>query len=176
MPTYLLKNRHGNYYTRITFPHALRQAGCPAEARVSLRTKDYAVAGMRNLLLAHGLKSITCRLVQQMSQSLPAAIRAMLDTELLALRRQLEQSELVAHTLTDHSAEHIHLAHKRQIPLATTHVDVVLPPSTISLKALQTAFIERKQQDGISRRSLDQLQQRTFVLVELMGAISQSLC
>lgn len=170
MPTYLLKNRHGNYYTRITFPHPLRQAGCPAEARVSLRTKDYAVAGMRNLLVAHGLKSMTCRLAQQMGQSLPAAIRAMLDTELLALRRQLEQSELVAHTLIDPSAEHIHLERERLIPAATTPVDAVLPSPTMTLSTLQTAFVERKQQDGISLRSLDQLQQRALALVEMMGA------
>ena len=170
MPTYLLKNRHGNYYTRITFPHTLRQAGCPAEARVSLRTKDYAVAGMRNLLVAHGLKSMTCRLAQQMGQSLPTTIRAMLDTELLALRRQLEQSELVAHTLTAAPAELIHLERERPIPAAAPYADIALPAPVTSLSALQTAFIERKQQDGISRRSLDQLQQRTLALVELMSA------
>lgn len=65
MPTYLLINRHGNDYTRITVPHALRHAGCPAQARISLRTKDLALARMRNLLVAHSLKSMTCRLAHR---------------------------------------------------------------------------------------------------------------
>ena len=63
MSSYLLKNRHGNYYTRVPFPHALCQLGYPQEIRLSLLTKDRHEATLRNLVAAHGLKQLIGKLV-----------------------------------------------------------------------------------------------------------------
>jgi len=62
MSSYLLKNRNGNYYTRIPFPQSLRQLGCPLEIRVSLLTKVRSEATLRNLVAAHGIKLLMSRL------------------------------------------------------------------------------------------------------------------
>ncbi len=58
MASYLLRNRYGNYYTRVPFPLKLKQLGFPHEFRISLLTKDRAIASFRNLMAAHSIKSL----------------------------------------------------------------------------------------------------------------------
>ena len=58
MASYLLRNRNGNYYSRVPFPLELKQLGFPRELRMSLLTKDRAIASFRNLMAAHGIKSL----------------------------------------------------------------------------------------------------------------------
>lgn len=58
MASYLLRNRNGNYYSRVPFPLELKQLGFPYEVRISLLTKDRAIASFRNLMAAHSIKSL----------------------------------------------------------------------------------------------------------------------
>ena len=50
MASYLHRNRNGNYYSRVPFPLELKQLGFPHEVRISLLTKDRAIASFRNLI------------------------------------------------------------------------------------------------------------------------------
>ena len=58
MASYLLRNRNGNYYTRVPLPLELKRLGFPRELRISLLTKDRAIASLRNLIAAHSIKSL----------------------------------------------------------------------------------------------------------------------
>jgi len=190
MPSYLLKNRNGNYYTRITFPQALRTLGCPAEVRVSLRTKEYAVAGMRNLLAAHGVKLLLAKLASLAARSgreHPSdGLRALLAPELTALRQQIARSERAAPRFGDETdglgcenlpepslpgldTPVVSSAAPEPLPVEPAH-QASPAPDLAKLGPLQAEFIARKAQDGISLRSVQQLQTRTSVLVEMLGA------
>lgn len=95
MPSYLLKNRNGNYYTRIPFPQSLRLLGCPLEIRVSLLTKDRSEATLRNLVAAHGIKTMMGRLpalLRTDSHQPTTRFRDLIAPDLARLRQQLLSS------------------------------------------------------------------------------------
>ena len=95
MPSYLLKNRNGNYYTRIPFPQSLRLLGCPLEIRVSLLTKDRSEATLRNLVAAHGIKIMMGRLpalLRTDSHQPTTRFRDLIAPDLARLRQQLLSS------------------------------------------------------------------------------------
>jgi len=172
MPSYLLKNRNGNYYTPITFPQALRTLGCPAEVRVSLRTKEYAVAGKRNLLAAQSVKRLISKLASLSARSghehQRDDLRAQRAPELATLRQQLARSELAAQRFGDEADG---LGGERlpepslpgaDTPVVSLDAPELLPvesahqanpePAMAKLGSLQAEFIARKAQDGISLR------------------------
>ncbi|WP_335816042.1 DUF6538 domain-containing protein [Aeromonas allosaccharophila] len=95
MPSYLLKNRNGNYYTRIPFPQSLRLLGCPLEIRVSLLTKARSEATLRNLVAAHGIKVMMGRLPALLRADChqpTARFRDLIAPDLARLRQQLLSS------------------------------------------------------------------------------------
>lgn len=95
MPSYMLKNSNGNDYTRIIFLLILKQSGCPAEGRISLQTKEYSLASMRNLLVAHRLKSLIATLATRLKRTVSPTdgLRLLLESELAQIRLGPEASQ-----------------------------------------------------------------------------------
>ncbi len=193
MPSYLLKNRNGNYYTRIPFPQSLRLLGCPQEIRVSLLTKDRTEATLRNLVAAHGIKRLMSKLatypasiLNPDNQPSKTRFRDLIAPDLARLRQQLLSSD---DALTPPSQDparrpddvpppalHCHgpmftaiTTELAQPPLAPNQPlnSVVTVPKTMS--QLQTEFLRRKTGENISPRSLQQLQTRTTALIQAVG-------
>ena len=180
MPSYLLKNRNGNYYTRIPFPQSLRLLGCPLEIRVSLLTKDRSEATLRNLVAAHGIKIMMGRLpalLKADSHQPTTRFRDLIAPDLARLRQQLLSSAngLIQSSPLPYSQPDDVLAasccdspmRESQVapPLVSRqhHEPIGTVPRTMS--QLQAEFLERKSNEKISPRSLQQLQTRTDVLM-----------
>ncbi|MEG0009378.1 MAG: hypothetical protein RR721_03855 [Aeromonas sp.] len=194
MSSYLLKNRHGNYYTRVPLPHALRQLGYPQEIRLSLLTKDRSEATLRNLVAAHGLKQLIGKLsahpaaiIKPNSEQTITRFCDLLEPDLVRLRQQMLASgdgflllsqdpdrhtdELSPVTLPE-CASHIVLSSTAMSPSPVApsqprDADVTLP---VTMSQLQAEFIQRKSDEGLSLRSVQQLQTRTDALVQAVGA------
>ncbi|MBL0549790.1 site-specific integrase [Aeromonas caviae] len=194
MSSYLLKNRHGNYYTRVPFPHALCQLGYPQEIRLSLLTKDRHEATLRNLVAAHGLKQLIGKLAAS-----PTAIikpnndqpitrfRDLLEPDLARLRQRMlalgdalipsshdpdRQMDEPSALIQPNCASPIVLvsAESSSLPVEPRQprdAGVTLP---VTMSQLQAEFIQRKSDEGISPRSVQQLQTRTDALVQAVGA------
>lgn len=184
MPSYLLKNRNGNYYTRIPFPQSLRLLGCPLEIRVSLLTKDRTEATLRNLVAAHGIKIMMGRLpalLRTDSHQPTARFRDLIAPDLARLRQQLLSSanELIQSSPLPYSQpDDVSAASCCDSPMRASQVQPPLvprqhlePAGTMprTMSQLQAEFLERKSQDNISQRSLQQLQTRTEALIQAVG-------
>lgn len=168
MPSYLLKNRNGNYYTRIPFPQSLRLLGCPLEIRVSLLTKDRSEATLRNLVAAHGIKIMMGRLPALLrvdSHQPTARFRELIAPDLARLRQQLlsssnrlTQPSPLPYSQPDDASAGSYCdspvrAMQVQPPLEPMqHLDpVITVPKTMG--QLQAEFLERKSNEKISSRS-----------------------
>ncbi|MFQ1619059.1 tyrosine-type recombinase/integrase [Aeromonas veronii] len=184
MPSYLLKNRNGNYYTRIPFPQSLRLLGCPLEIRVSLLTKDRSEATLRNLVAAHGIKIMMGRLpalLRTDSHQPTARFRDLIAPDLARLRQQLLSSAnglIQSSPLPYSQPDDVSAASCCDSPMRASQVQPPLvprqhlePAGTMprTMSQLQAEFLERKSQDNISQRSLQQLQTRTEALIQVVG-------
>ncbi|MFQ2635522.1 tyrosine-type recombinase/integrase [Aeromonas caviae] len=184
MPSYLLKNRNGNYYTRIPFPQSLRLLGCPLEIRVSLLTKDRTEATLRNLVAAHGIKIMMGRLpalLRTDSHQPTARFRDLIAPDLARLRQQLLSSAnglIQSSPLPYSQPDDVSAASCCDSPMRASQVQPPLvprqhlePAGTMprTMSQLQAEFLERKSQDNISQRSLQQLQTRTEALIQAVG-------
>lgn len=184
MPSYLLKNRNGNYYTRIPFPQSLRLLGCPLEIRVSLLTKDRSEATLRNLVAAHGIKIMMGRLpalLKADSHKPTTRFRDLIAPDLARLRQQLLSSAnglIQSSPLTYSQPDDVSAASCCDSPMRASQVQPPLvprqhlePAGTMprTMSQLQAEFLERKSQDNISQRSLQQLQTRTEALIQAVG-------
>lgn len=184
MPSYLLKNRNGNYYTRIPFPQSLRLLGCPLEIRVSLLTKDRTEATLRNLVAAHGIKIMMGRLPALLridSHQPTARFRDLIAPDLARLRQQLLSSAnglIQSSPLPYSQPDDVSAASCCDSPMRASQVQPPLvprqhlePAGTMprTMSQLQAEFLERKSQDNISQRSLQQLQTRTEALIQAVG-------
>ena len=184
MPSYLLKNRNGNYYTRIPFPQSLRLLGCPLEIRVSLLTKDRSEATLRNLVAAHGIKIMMGRLpalLRTDSHQPTARFRDLIAPDLARLRQQLLSSAnglIQSSPLPYSQPDDVSAASCCDSPMRASQVQPPLvprqhlePAGTMprTMSQLQAEFLERKSQDNISQRSLQQLQTRTEALLQAVG-------
>lgn len=184
MPSYLLKNRNGNYYTRIPFPQSLRLLGCPLEIRVSLLTKDRSEATLRNLVAAHGIKIMMGRLpalLRTDSHQPTARFRDLIAPDLARLRQQLLSSAnglIQSSPLPYSQPDDVSAASCCDSPMRASQVQPPLvprqhlePAGTMprTMSQLQAEFLERKSQDNISQRSLQQLQTRTEALIQAVG-------
>lgn len=194
MPSYLLKNRNGNYYTRVSFPQELKLLGCPRELRISLFTKDRAMAMLRNLVAAHGIKllmenfRVNEELKKRMAEKrLLIRVQEMMEPELESLRERFRQSELARIKVENEAAvlqanlddemgkrtEFIAKARSVATRVKTerevteklqTQLTGVQQHRTLA--QLQIEFINRKEAEGITMRSVQQLRTRinTFVM------------
>ncbi|MBL0638645.1 tyrosine-type recombinase/integrase [Aeromonas veronii] len=184
MPSYLLKNRNGNYYTRIPFPQSLRLLGCPLEIRVSLLTKDRSEATLRNLVAAHGIKIMMGRLpalLRTDSHQPTTRFRDLIAPDLARLRQQLLSSAnglIQSSPLPYSQPDDVSAASCCDSPMRASQVQPPLvprqhlePAGTMprTMSQLQAEFLERKSQDNISQRSLQQLQTRTEALIQAVG-------
>ncbi|WP_156120199.1 site-specific integrase [Aeromonas finlandensis] len=184
MPSYLLKNRNGNYYTRIPFPQSLRLLGCPLEIRVSLLTKDRSEATLRNLVAAHGIKIMMGRLpalLKADSHQPTTRFRDLIAPDLARLRQQLLSSAnglIQSSPLTYSQPDDVSAASCCDSPMRASQVQPPLvprqhlePAGTMprTMSQLQAEFLERKSQDNISQRSIQQLQTRTEALIQAVG-------
>jgi integrase len=186
MPSYLLKNRNGNYYTRIPFPQSLRLLGCPLEIRVSLLTKDRSEATLRNLVAAHGIKVMMGRLPALLRADChqpTARFRDLIAPDLARLRQQLLSSAnglIQSSPLPYSQPDDVSAASCCDSPMRASQVQPPLvprqhlePAGTMprTMSQLQAEFLERKSQDNISQRSLQQLQTRTEALIQAVGGV-----
>lgn len=184
MPSYLLKNRNGNYYTRIPFPQSLRLLGCPLEIRVSLLTKDRSEATLRNLVAAHGIKIMMGRLpalLRTDSHQPTTRFRDLIAPDLARLRQQLLSSAnglIQSSPLPYSQPDDVSATSCCDSPMRASQVQPPLvprqhlePAGTMprTMSQLQAEFLERKSQDNISQRSLQQLQTRTEALIQAVG-------
>ncbi|BDA13318.1 TPA: site-specific integrase [Escherichia coli] len=183
MPSYLLKNRNGNYYTRIPFPQSLRLLGCPLEIRVSLLTKDRSEATLRNLVAAHGIKIMMGRLpalLRTDSHQPTTRFRDLIAPDLARLRQQLLSSAnglIQSSPLPYSQPDDVSAASCCDSPMRASqlqpslepmqHLDPVTVPKAMG--QLQAEFLERKSNEKISSRSLQQLQTRTTALINAVG-------
>ncbi|WP_270831016.1 site-specific integrase [Aeromonas sp. QDB03] len=184
MSSYLLKNRNGNYYTRIPFPQSLRQLGCPLEIRVSLLTKVRSEATLRNLVAAHGIKLLMSRLPSLLNTDSHQPItrfRDLIAPDLARLRQQLLSSgdELIQPSLIPDSQPYdASSAPCCDSPMKVSQIQPPLVPrqhhesaGTVprTMSQLQGEFLERKSNEKISPRSLQQLKTRTATLIQAVG-------
>lgn len=197
MPSYLLKNRNGNYYTRVSFPQELKLLGCPRELRISLYTKDKTVAMLRNLVAAHGIKLLMEKfrvgvvLKQRAAEKRTLIrVREWIEPELELLRAELREANLLRIQVNQENAVlqarlENELAKKAEFKRKAKKTIVRIQMERKITEQLQTKiigireqrtlaqlhveFINRKEAEGISMRSVQQLRTRTIAFVTLIG-------
>ncbi|MGD1335356.1 tyrosine-type recombinase/integrase [Vibrio harveyi] len=141
---YLFKSPSGIYYTRLCFPKYLRSKDFPFDVKISLCTKERAIAVSRNAALIAKLHPTI--------HTLPSAVhfkdfKPILDDVIIDVRGQFNKT--ISQPLSVSSSS--------------------LSPTSLSLGSLLEQFIASKKLDGITHLSISQLQQRSQHFIETVG-------
>ncbi|CAH1587623.1 tyrosine-type recombinase/integrase [Vibrio rotiferianus] len=141
---YLFKSPSGTYYTRLCFPKYLRSKGFPFDVKVSLCTKERAIAVSRNAALIAKLHPTI--------HTLPSTVhfkdfKPILDDVISDVRGQFSKNTSQPLNVSPSS----------------------LYPTSLSLKSLLEQFISSKRLDGITHLSISQLQQRNQHFIETVS-------
>lgn len=136
---YLIKDRNNTYYTRIPLPKALRDSGYPFSVKISLKTKVRSIAVDRNLSTSLFVRRLlpyvySCASVNQFS--------AWFHGKVAEFREHSFNSDVIANQATFEGSE------------------ILEPSLKVNLSSALAEFIEAKEADQISYRSLNQLNLR----------------
>ena len=148
---YLTRDRNSMYYTRIPLPKTLRDAGYPACLRFSLHTKDRRTASQRNLATAYSLKQ---EIDQHVPDDGPDALLDSASNRIQALRRN--------------NAWGLPAAPSNRSGNGSRHPKRARSKDKGIQSRLQ-AFLHSKSLQGVSPRSVRQLETRIGRLCEHVG-------
>ncbi|MFA0439488.1 tyrosine-type recombinase/integrase [Vibrio sp. 10N.222.51.C12] len=157
---YLLKLSSSVYYTRLSTPVKLRQAGFPNELRYSLFTKNRDLAIERNLQVSACVKKHLLKLKSASATSFHDFQVALL-REIASIRKTYPPAEQINHYLPvdAHECDFINMD---DVDLQQVSSDV--PSLTVTSSALYrtwlTKFIDSKKHENVIHLTIHQLEQR----------------
>ncbi|MDP7591793.1 MAG: site-specific integrase [Litorilituus sp.] len=148
---YIFRNRNGTYYTRINLPKVLRQSGFPFSICSSLGTKCRQVAIDKNLMLAAFIRQVISNIPEEITAT---SFSAWINHQITQFKSSIKNASTscVAATVDE-------------LPSTTQAID----QNAISINAIKvtfSAFIESKQAEAISERSIAQLKLRVGHFIE----------
>ena len=136
---YLIKDRNNTYYTRIPLPKSLRDSGYPFSVKISLNTKVRSTAVDRNLSTSLFIR----RLLPYVSSKAPVnQFSTWFQGKVAEFREHGFNSDVIANQATFGGSE------------------ILKPSLKVNLSSALAEFIEAKEADQISFRSLNQLNLR----------------
>jgi integrase len=148
---YLSKNRNGTYYTRISLQKSLRDLGFPFSVRTSLNTKVRSQAINRNLSTALFIRKL---INENISELAPSTFTTWMQKKIQLFKKN--------------NFHEIFMCLKQK----SEGVNIVKPSNNIKIKGASKEFLEVKQADNISYRSLEQLKLRTDHFIKWSKNIS----